>query len=72
MENQNRSLNQSNNIQDNKSKRELSADDSLSFIKELKSVKNDPEGKMEALEIIDEETKKYVDDMKKGTYNILV
>lgn len=72
MENQNRSLNQSNNIQDNKSKRELSADDSLSFIKELKSVKNDPEAKVEALEIIDEETKKYVDDMKKGTYNILV
>lgn len=72
METQNKQLNQSNIIQESKSKRDQSSDDSHSFCKEGKSVKNDQEAKIETLEIIDEETKQYVDDMKRGTYNILV
>lgn len=47
-----------------------SPDDSTVSASELKANKNDMDGNK--LEIIDEETKNYIDDMKKGSYNILV
>ncbi len=33
---------------------------------------NNPQGNNKKLDIIDEETKNHIDDMKKGTYNIMV
>ena len=46
-------------------------DDSIQM-NEIKLNKNESDKKLEGLKKIEEETSKYVEEMKKGTYNILV
>jgi len=56
------------------SKREFLDDSSISINTEINFKKNELEERKDypKLEIIEEESKNYVEDMKKGTYNIMV